>query len=345
MSGDVDKSGQQGSGGASSSKGLREFFRKKTHGGSTRALDTCGTSDCDGSALETSVDVQDGNMLSVRSDELSGSAYGNYLTVSGTGASILKDLFNKKYRASEVGDPSTSADGREPKKKISFGQSTFFGFRSKKDKGQEGGSASPDLESQARSSARGHKDGRNRHKSGPEKAFSATVVDVDSKAKQGGKMRSFLESFRSHPKAESLSFDAGYVDSSLGRQICVYEPKDLGYKSVTGKGKKFRVTPAKKDMEIGPNEFVEMYRNRAFSDSRPQDLLAARAAVAARQKKVCMASGLNSCSNHLKFPSFFNYYCFCLQSFDYRCSDTTPGWSQTSKDSSFSSSVCSKRCC
>src|SRR6218665_227198 len=171
MSGDVDKSGQQGSGGASSSKGLREFFRKKTHGGSTRAIDTCGTSDCDGSALETSVDVQDGNMLSVRSDELSGSAYGNYLTVSGTGASILKDLFNKKYRASEVGDPSTSADGREPKKKISFGQSTFFGFRSKKDKGQEGGSASPDLESQARSSARGHKDGRNRHKSGPEKAL------------------------------------------------------------------------------------------------------------------------------------------------------------------------------
>lgn len=281
MSGDVDKSGQQ-----SSSKGLREFFRKKTQGGSTRTLETCGTSEGDGTALGASLDVPDGNMLSVRSDELSGSAYGNYLTVSGTGASILKDLFHKKYRGSEVNDPSTAADGKESKKKISFGQPTFFGFRSKKDKGQEGTFASSDLESQARSSTKAPKDVRNRHKSGPEKAFSVTVVDVDSKAKQG-KMRAFLDSFRSHPKAESLSFDADYGDPTVGRQPRVYEPHDVGYKSVTGKGKKFRVTPAaKKDVEIGPNEFVEMYRNRAFSDSRPQDLLAARAAAAARQKKL-----------------------------------------------------------
>lgn len=302
MSGDVDKSGQQSSGGSSSAKGLREFFRKKTQGGSTRTLETCGTSEGDGAALETSVEGPDGNLLSVRTDELSGSAYGNYLTVSGTGASILKDLFHKKYRASE--DPSTTTDGREAKKKISFGQSTFFGFRSKKDKGQDGTFASSDLESQARSSTKAQKDDRYRHKSGPEKAFCATVVDVDSKAKQG-KMRSFLDSFRSHPK-ESLSLDSGYVDPAHGRPPRVYEPHDLGYKSVTGKGKKFRVTPAKKDMEIGPNEFVEMYRSRAFSDSRPQDLLAARAAVAARQKKVCVASGLNSCANHVKFPSLFN---------------------------------------
>lgn len=303
MSGDVDKSGQQSSGGSGSAKGLREFFRKKTQGGSTRALETCGTSEGDGAALESSGEGPDGNLLSVRSDELSGSAYGNYLTVSGTGASILKDLFHKKYRASE--DPSTAADGREAKKKISFGQGTFFGFRSKKDKGQDGTFAPSDFESQARSSTKAQKDGRNRHKSGPEKAFNATVVDVDSKAKQG-KMRSFLESFRSHPKAESLSLDSGYVDPALGRQPRVYEPHDVGYKSATGKGKKFRVTPAKKDVEIGPNEFVEMYRNRAFSDSRPQDLLAVRAAVAARQKKVCVASGLNSCTNHVKFPSLFN---------------------------------------
>lgn len=288
MSGDVDKSG-----GPNTSKGLREFFRKKTQGGSSRTLDTCGTSEGDGPALETSAEGQGGNLLSVRSDELSGSAYGNYLTVSGTGASILKDLFHKKYRASEVNDTSTTTDGREPKKKISFGQATFFGFRSKKDKGQDVTFAPSDLDSQARSSAKAPKDGRNRHKSGPEKASSAAVVDVDSKAKQG-KMRSFLDSFRSHPKAESQSFDAGcVVDPAPGRPPRVYEPHDVGYKSVTGKGKKFRVTPAKKDVEIGPNEFVEMYRNRAFSDSRPQDLLAARAAVAARQKQVCVASGLN----------------------------------------------------
>lgn len=277
MSGDVDKIAGQVS--PAAGHGLREFLSKNSNSGSTRNLDMTGFGDTNGSTASTSMDGHDGSGLTAETD-LSGSAYGNYLTVSGTGASILKDIFQKKYRAGKQ-EGTATAEERETKKKISFGQMTFFGFRLKKEKGFDGGGI-PDaeMENKAKSVSKSSKDNRSRHKSGPEQGCHVvTGLDFESKSKPG-KMRTFFDSFRGHPRPSASADPAALV-----RQLRACSP-DVTRKSGAGKGKKFLVTPTRKEKEaeIGPQEFIEMYRSRAFSDSQPQDLVAARAA--ARHTKV-----------------------------------------------------------
>lgn len=276
MSGDVDKIAAHVS--PAAGHGSREFLSKNSDSGSTRNLDMTGFGDTNGSTARTSMDGHDGSGLTVETD-LSGSAYGNYLTVSGTGASILKDIFQKKYRAGKQ-EGTAAAEERETKKKISFGQMTFFGFRLKKEKGFDGGIPDAEMENKAKSVSKSSKDGRSRHKSGPEQGCHMVVgSDFESKSKPG-KMRTFFDSFRGHPRPSSSADPA-----TLVRQLRTYSP-DVTHKSGAGKGKKFLVTPTGKgkESEIGPQEFIEMYRSRAFSDSQPQDLVAAR--TAARNTKV-----------------------------------------------------------
>ena len=198
----------------------------------------------------------------------------NYHTVSGIKAqNILKDL-NQKYKSSERASLSGAGkEGKSTNRKISFGQGNIFGFKSKKEKPE------PVVAIQQGS---WHSDSKHENSTFRRSSDPIEEMDVDEKPK--GKMWNFLESLRPRSKSINAPSPVPSNKSAVGTN---HGAQMTG--SVAGKGKRFVVTATnqpKKNLEIGPNEFFAMYRQRALSDTKSPSLLSAL--EAARNKKVIL---------------------------------------------------------
>lgn len=276
----------------SGTKGLKDFFRRrqKSTGSSASspfAIDGA-TNDGDSSKVGTRTDPTQAQKLKPGADSTCMSSYGNYLTISGTGANALRDLFNKKYRSS--GRSSYAGQESESKsvfRKTSQGQMPLFRFRSKKDSIREEKSPSPDGECSSRTDSKGYKAGpRSRHISGPMTSVYGMSIDSDARFKQslkygspaaaapGTRMRTFFDSFRQ--RSRTVSQDS-YSDERVGS---IPDENRQSTKLSSSKKKKFKVTPAtqsslnrKDHQHVGPDEFFELYRSRANSDPKPDSLV------------------------------------------------------------------------
>ena len=252
------------------SRGFAGFFRRRRKSTS---------SNHDDSSDVESMDNQD-NMRS-KTSQADGhkdkDVYGNYATVSGTGANLMRDLFNRKYRASArlSANFSSSNDAESRRKSNQSGSNasslaSLFKFRSKKDTIKEERSPSPTTPEAEDKSKRDHS--RSRHISiGSEAAARKFVTPSSSKLgsiMSSNKVRGFFDSFRQKTPRETTPEAGGSLSPSsqlvpqlsLGPTI-VYAPGK--------KKKKFKVTRAIEDdpTQFGPNHFLEMYRkNRAESD-------------------------------------------------------------------------------
>lgn len=273
----------------SGSKGLKEFFRRrqKSTGSAPSGVDlAAGDGNFMQSIAKTDSSVQPHK--SKLSDEAACvSSYGNYLTISGTGANALRDLFNRKYRSSVRS--SYAVHDSEPKfgsRKGVQGQLPLFRFRSKKDSIQEEErSPSPEVESSSKSDSKeGAKAGsRARHISGPVSSLYSTGIDRDPKFRQslrsgssgnapGTRIKTFFDSFRQRSRTVSQGSSNDECTGSL------LEDNRQSFKLSSSKKKKFKVTPAFQpsanrgadDLTIGPDEFLRLYRSRANSDPKPE---------------------------------------------------------------------------
>lgn len=272
------------------SKGLKDFFRRRqkstgSSGSSPFAID--GNSN-DGDSSKVSSRTDPTQKLKPGAESTCMSSYGNYLTISGTGANALRDLFNKKYRSS--GRSSYAGQESESKsafRKTSQGQMPLFRFRSKKDSIREEKSPSPEGECSSRTDSKGYKTGpRSRHISGPMMSVYGTSIDSDARFKQplkygspavaapGTRMRTFFDSFRQ--RSRTVSQDS-YGDERIGS---ITDENRQSTKLSSSKKKKFKVTPASQSsfnrrdhQHVGPDEFFELYRNRANSDPKPDSLV------------------------------------------------------------------------
>lgn len=269
----------------SGSKGLKEFFRRrqKSTGSTPSGVDLAAG---DGNFLQ-SIAKTDSSVQPHKSNEAACvSSYGNYLTISGTGANVLRDLFNRKYRSSARS--SYAVHDGEPKfgsRKGVQGQLPLFRFRSKKDSIQEEErSPSPEVESSSKSDLKGAKAGsRARHISGPVISLYGTGIDRDPKFRQslrsgssgnapGTRIKTFFDSFRQ--RSRTVSQDSSN-DECIGSLL---EDNRQSFKLSSSKKKKFKVTPAFQpsanrgvdDQQIGPDEFLRLYRSRANSDPKPE---------------------------------------------------------------------------
>jgi len=292
MSSESDKSPLSSSVPAGS-KGLKDFFRRRqkstgSSGSGPFAIDGA-TNDGDSSRASSRTDPTQAQKLKSGPEPTCMSSYGNYLTISGTGANALRDLFNKKYRSS--GRSSYAGHESESKsvfRKTSQGQMPLFRFRSKKDSIREEKSPSPDGECSSRTDSKGSKTGpRSRHISGPMMSVYGTSSDSDARFRQplkygspaptapGTRMRTFFDSFR-QGRSRTVSQES-YGDERVGP---IADENRQSIKLSSSKKKKFKVTPAsqssfnrKDHQHVGPDEFFELYRNRANSDPKPDSLV------------------------------------------------------------------------
>ena len=318
MSNDPDKNTQTGI--AQGSKGIKDFFRKRKKssgsgfdgaqspedGAEGDVARNIGYSRQYSTPLPTTSRVK--SPITASADDVgTRQAYGNYLTISGTGANILRDLFNKRYRSSARGaspgagsQDGTSTDSRS--RKVS--QVPVFRFRPKKEsiKEEDDGhlpheEKSPTLDGEALSKSTDGRGGlkdyfRSRHKSVPVNP----IFDTDARSKTGspvplttpgGRMRTFFDSFRQRTKSESVSLEVYPGDLAGANAINYYKVSGGGGSG--RKKKKFKVTKLSsgsgdKDSQFGPEEFVELYRSRANSDPRLEARLKAREST--RMRKV-----------------------------------------------------------
>ena len=114
-------------------KGFKELFRRrrKLSGGG----ETLDGDDVDLDSGQVSLKSLKSKDDTSETREGSSQSYGNYMTISGTGAKYLRDLFNKKYRSSSRSTSSDAqTDGDPRQRKLSQNQiPPLFRFRSKKD--------------------------------------------------------------------------------------------------------------------------------------------------------------------------------------------------------------------
>src|SRR6218665_73159 len=287
MSSESDKSPLSSSvPGGTGTKGLKDFFRrrqKSTGSSGTGPFVIDGATNDGGDSSKVSSRTDPTQKVKSGPESTCMSSYGNYLTISGTGANALRDLFNKKYRSS--GRSSYAGQESESKsvfRKTSQGQMPLFRFRSKRDSIREEKSPSPDGES-----SKGYKPGpRSRHISGPMTSVYGTSIDSDARFRQplkygspaaapGTRMRTFFDSFR-QGRSRTVSQDS-YGDERIGP---ITDENRQSIKLSSAKQKKFKVTPAsqsslnrKDHQHVGPDEFFELYRNRANSDPKPDSLV------------------------------------------------------------------------
>jgi hypothetical protein len=222
--------------------------------------------------------------------------YGNYHTVSGTDANVLRDVFNKNFRSSAM----RSADTKSKRGAAGPG----VRFISPNDNISEEGSSSSE-QYRTRNDSKSLKDifTRKRNKSGPASEAGAPVTSSsDVKPKGSTRVRTFFDSFRTRPRSISVSETPGSpaASSTMPRQSVPVVT------ATVGKKKKFKVTPASVGLSskqradqrrVSPEDFVEMFRCRTTSDTRTATLL--RAQAIANMRKV----GTGTCSLRLLSPA------------------------------------------
>lgn len=274
------------------SKGLKELFRRrqKSTGSSRFSVDLATGEDSFSQIRSKAVTPVQPQKLTDASAACV-SSYGNYVTISGTGANALRDLFNRKYRSSTRSSYAVhDGESRSGSRKGVQGQAPLFRFRSKKDSiREEERGPSPEAESESRLESKGAEPGppRARHISGPMIRLYGTSGDVDARFRQplrqgssgnapGARMRTFFDSFRQRPRTVSQDSYGGDHDGAP-----VEDHRHGGKPFSSSKKKKFKVTPAfpmssgRKDrsQSIGPDEFFRLYRNRANSDPKPEAIV------------------------------------------------------------------------
>lgn len=278
------------------SKGLKELFRRrqKSTGSSRFSVDLAAREDSFSQIRSKAVTPVQPQKLTDASAACV-SSYGNYVTISGTGANALRDLFNRKYRSSTR--PSCAVhdgESRSGSRKGVQGQAPLFRFRSKKDsireEEREERSPSSEAESEFRLESKGVEPGapRARHISGPMISLYSASGDIDARFRQplrqgssgnnapGARMRTFFDSFRQRPRTVSQDSYGGDYDGAP-----VEDHRHGGKSFSSSKKKKFKVTPAfqmssgRKDrsQSIGPDEFFRLYRSRANSDPKPEAIV------------------------------------------------------------------------
>ncbi|ESO07898.1 hypothetical protein HELRODRAFT_169601 [Helobdella robusta] len=260
-------------------RGLVGFFRR-------RRKSTSSNNENDYNELEMEATSESVKPKPSPTDKMPGGSskskdvYGNYATVSGTGANLLKDMFNKKYRSSvRFSGNFETEKTRKPSHSSPLG--TLFKFRSKKDIIKEERSPSPtEVEAALNNNASNNSNDKHHHKPDMHRSRHISIGSdarkfvTPSSSKLGSlmptstKVKGFFDSFRQKSSRETTPEVAAMIspttqNSILGTTI-VYAP---GGK----KKKKFRVTKALEDdpTQFGPNNFIEMYRkNRADSESK-----------------------------------------------------------------------------
>jgi hypothetical protein len=205
-------------------------------------------------------------------------AYGNYHTVSGTDANVLRDVFNKKYRASAMraGDVKSKRGVR---------------FTSPHENITEEDPVSGE-KYRARSDSRTLKDlfSRKRNKSGPVANSTVQVAPLSDAKPKGARVWTFFDSFRSRPRSVSVC-----EDTRPGAALALPRPSvpAIATTSTVGKKKKFKVTPATvaqsskqrgDQRRVSPEDFVEMFRSRTSSD--PRSVSFQRSLAVASMRKV-----------------------------------------------------------
>jgi len=280
---------------SSGSRGIKDFFRKRQKSANS-PVTTSLSVDCDSASRAGSHSatcspsertspkpLTPSDVTSSATDGATGgqaTRYGNYLTISGTGANALQDLFRRKYRTPSSRDNYSPDSGEQTRSSSTSKKGSFppplLRMRSKKDNRGGGGGREEWLErdqTSRSSDSRGIRElFRSRNKSGGPSMGSSFGA-------RGG-VRTFFDSFRQRSKTLTESYD----DVMDGDAVSGFEQSTV--KLQLKKNKKFKVTPAVQEaaptedlLRIGPDEYFEMYRNRASSDPKLDARYDARAAV------------------------------------------------------------------
>jgi len=263
------------------SKGMMDFFRKwHKSGGGTDDSQTgvaCEASSC--------VDTDTRSLASERLTTDIRKEYGYYHTVSSSDARVLRAALAKQrvpiFRRSE---------SKARRSMAGAGMRLY----PTKDRATEGGTLQTDTQSlsSGRSESKSFRDifVRQRYRSDR----SETNADATTEKRKSGsirRIRNFLVSFRSRPRAVSVSYAP--EDMTGANTTTMTTGSGAAAAQTVGKKKKFKVTPAtllpglkrSEPPRVGPEDFVEMYcRSRTTSDPRSDAILKAR--VAANLHKV-----------------------------------------------------------
>jgi len=275
------------------SKGMMEYFRKRCKSGEVVSQGINSGDASQSTAVCAASSSTDTDCKSLASERMSmdlHKEYGYYHTVSSSDARVLRAALAKERVP--VFRRSTSKVRRS-----AAGVGMRFAYA--KDRITEGEMTQPDSQSlsPARSDSRSFRDIflRRRNRSDQRSEPSADL-SVEAKPKSGGmRIRNFLVSFRSRPRAVSVSYAP--VDVGSGGTTGTAAASGSGSVQTFGKKKKFKVTPAtllpglkrpEPPPRVGPEDFVEMYcRSRTTSDPRSDAILKAKAAAASLHKVTC----------------------------------------------------------
>ena len=283
-SADVTDSAAAGAG----SKGMMEFFRKRYKSAGATAVS--GGAD-DSQLIVTDVSLTTGTDAECKSSTSDRDRptlevhkeYGYYHTVSSSDARVLRAALAKErvpiFRRSESKARRSTAGMR---------------FAYPKDRITEGEMSQTDGQSfsSARSDSKSFRDIFLRRRNRSDRSEQNAELSAEVKAKSGRvRVRNFLVSFRSRPRAVSVSYAP--VDVTSTSTVSMATSSAATTVQTVGKKKKFKVTPATllpalkrpEPPRVGPQDFVEMYcRSRTTSDPRSDAILKAR--VAANLHKV-----------------------------------------------------------
>jgi len=278
---------------AAGAKGMMEFFRRRCKSGGVPGSDSQAITVCEASSSS------DAECRSLASDRMSldvHKEYGYYHTVSSSDARVLRAALAKEHvpifrRSESKARRSMACAGVR--------------FTYPKDRITEGETSQPDAQSlsSGRSENRSFRDIFLRRRNRSDRSEPSADISA-AKSKSGGvRIRNFLVSFRSRPRAASVSYAPVDANSSSTSSTATSSTATLV--QTVGKKKKFKVTPATllpglkrpEPPRVGPEDFVEMYcRSRTTSDPRSDALLKAK--VAANLHKVSTCTFANPACTH-----------------------------------------------
>ena len=265
--------------GGPGSKAMMEYFRKRCKSGGVSTNDPGDSQSVCEVSSSTDTDCRpEPMMLNVHKD------YGYYHTVSSSDARVLRAALAKErvpiFRRSES------------KARRSMGGASV---RVPKDRRTAGETSQTDGQSFSvtRSDSKSFRDIFLRRRNRSDRSEPNPDITGEGKPKTGGvRIRNFLVSFRSRPRAVSVSYAP--VDNATTSSATMATSTPAASVQTVGKKKKFKVSPATllpglkrpdPPPRVGPEDFVEMYcRSRTTSDPRSDAILKAR--VAASLQKV-----------------------------------------------------------
>jgi len=272
------------------SKGMMEYFRKRCKSGEVASQAVNPGDVSQATAVGDASSSTDADFKSFGAARMSmdiHKEYGYYHTVSSSDARVLRAALAKERvpvfrRSTSKVRRSTAGVGMR--------------FASAKDRITEGEMTQPDSQSliPARSDSRSFRDIFLRRRNRSDQRSEPTAdLSTEAKPKSGGmRIRNFLVSFRSRPRAVSVSYAP--VDAVSGSTTGAAASSGSGTVQTLGKKKKFKVTPAtllpglkrpEPPPRVGPEDFVEMYcRSRTTSDPRADAILKAKATAVSVHK-------------------------------------------------------------